>query len=612
MSPARQALHSTRRAFGQALFGPTSRWVLLAATVGVCAGVTAVAFRWLLEFCTEKLFRNPTGIATEGFTSAGPNWWMLLLIPTGGGLLVGLLVQKLAPEAEGHGTDSVVRAYHRLKGEVRQRVIYVKAIASALTIGTGGSAGQEGPVAQIGAGIGSTIARKLKLSIRERRLLLLAGGSAGVGAMFCSPLGGALFMPEVLYRKSDIEGDALIPCIISSIFAYATYTTISGDHRAIELSPELLSSLSFSDAREIIIYFALAVACTLVGWLYTKLFYGVHELSQRSGGIPKALRPALGGLVLGSLALLLSNFTGESGILFGGYGLMETAISGGLTIPVLLVLLLAKIAATTATISSGGSGGVFAPALAIGALLGAAVGQGAAELFPGLDINPAAYALVGMGGFFAGVAKVPITAVIMVSEMTGSYTLLAPLMLVAVIHTLLSQKWSMYEAQVNSPVDSPAHAGDFVVDVLESLSVKEVIAELEEPHLILETTTLRKVLKTVSDSRESYFPVVDKDERLVGIFSLTDLRRIFLEEVAQDVVITRDFMVDNVVTASMEEDLHTVFTRMTTNRINALPVLRGDGERRVLCILDRNDIGRAYDRRLQEMRRAGDETSPAR
>ena len=612
MSPARQALHSTRRAFGQALFGPTSRWVLLAAAVGVCAGVTAVAFRWLLEFCTEKLFRNPTGISTEGFASAGPNWWMLLLIPTGGGLLVGLLVQKLAPEAEGHGTDSVVRAYHRLKGEVRQRVIYVKAIASALTIGTGGSAGQEGPVAQIGAGIGSTIARKLKLPTRERRLLLLAGGSAGVGAMFCSPLGGALFMPEVLYRKSDIEGDALIPCIISSIFAYATYTTISGDHRAVELSPELLSSLSFSDAREIIIYFALAVACTLVGWLYTKCFYGVHELSQRSGGIPKALRPALGGLVLGSLALALSSFTGTSGVLFGGYGLMETAISGGLTIPVLLVLLLAKIAATTATISSGGSGGVFAPALAIGALLGAAVGQGAAELFPGLDINPAAYALVGMGGFFAGVAKVPITAVIMVSEMTGSYTLLAPLMLVAVIHTLLSQKWSMYEAQVNAPVDSPAHAGDFVVDVLESLSVKEVIAELEEPHLILETTTLRKVLKTVSDSRESYFPVVDKDERLVGIFSLTDLRRIFLEEVAQDVVITRDFMVDNVVTASMEEDLHTVFTRMTTNRINALPVLRGDGERRVLCILDRNDIGRAYDRRLQEMRRAGDETSPAR
>ena len=612
MSPTRQALHTTRRAFGQALFGPTSRWVLLAAAVGVCGGVAAVAFRWLIGVCTEGLFQGPTGVMTEGVADPGGQWWLFLLIPAAGGLLVGLLVQHLAPEAEGHGTDSVIHAYHRLKGEVRQRVIFVKALASSLTIGTGGSAGQEGPVAQVGAGIGSSIARALKLPVRDRRLLLLSGGSAGVGAMFCSPLGGALFMPEVLYRKSDLEADALIPCIISSIFAYATFTTISGDHRAVELAPELLSSLSFSDPRQLAIYLALGIACTLVGWVYTRLFYGVHSLNQRPGGVPKILRPMLGGLVLGAIVLGLSHFTGESGVLFGGYGLMETAISGGLTIPVLLLLLAAKIAATSATISSGGSGGVFAPALAIGALLGAAVGQGAAHLFPGLDINPAAFALVGMGGFFAGVAKVPITSVIMVSEMTGSYSLLAPLMLVAVIHTLLSQKWSMYEAQVASPVNSPAHAGDFVVDVLESLHVSDVISKAREPHLIRETTTLRKVLRTVSDSKESYFPVVNADDRLVGIFSLTDLRRIYLEDVAQDVVIARDFMVDSVVSATKEEDLHSVLTRMTTHHINALPILHGDGEGRVLCILDRNEIGRAYDRRLQEMRHAGDETSPTR
>ncbi len=610
MSPTRQALHTTRRAFGQALFGPTSRWVLLAAVVGVCGGLAAVAFRWLIAVCTEQLFQGPTGVVTEGVADAGPEWWLFLLIPAGGGLLVGLLVQRLAPEAEGHGTDSVIHAYHRLKGEVRQRVIFVKALASSLTIGTGGSAGQEGPVAQVGAGIGSSIARALKLPVRDRRLLLLSGGSAGVGAMFCSPLGGALFMPEVLYKKSDLEADALIPCIISSIFAYATFTTISGDHRAVELSPELLSSLSFSDPRELAIYLVLGIACTFVGWAYTKLFYGIHALNQREGGVPKYLRPMLGGLTLGAIALGLSRFTGESGVLFGGYGLMETAISGGLTIPVLLLLLAAKIAATSATISSGGSGGVFAPALAIGALLGAAVGQGAAFLFPGLDINPAAFALVGMGGFFAGVAKVPITSVIMVSEMTGSYSLLAPLMLVAVIHTLLSQRWSMYEAQVPAPVDSPAHAGDFVVDILESLRVSDVIAEAHEPHLIRETTTLRKVLRTVADSQESYFPVVNADERLVGIFSLTDLRRIYLEDVAQDIVIARDFMVDSVVSATMEEDLHSVLTRMTTHHINALPVVDSLGEGRVLCILDRNELGRAYDRRLQEMRRSEDETSP--
>ncbi|MCH2105072.1 MAG: chloride channel protein [Planctomycetes bacterium] len=612
MSPTKQALHTTRRAFGQALFGPTSRWVLLAAIVGVCGGVAAVAFRWLIEVCTEELFHAPTGVTTEGIRDAGPDWWLFLLIPAAGGLVVGLLVQRLAPEAEGHGTDSVIHAYHRLKGEVRQRVIFIKALASSITIGSGGSAGQEGPVAQVGAGIGSSIARALKLPVRDRRLLLLSGGSAGVGAMFCSPLGGALFMPEVLYKKSDLEADALIPCIISSIFAYATYTTISGDHRAVELSPELLSSLSFSDPRELAIYLILGIACTLVGWAYTKVFYGVHALNQRSGGVPKFLRPMLGGLAVGAIALGLSLFTGESGVLFGGYGLMETAISGGLTIPVLLLLLAAKIVATSATISSGGSGGVFAPALAIGALLGAAVGQGAASLFPGLDINPAAFALVGMGGFFAGVAKVPITSVIMVSEMTGSYSLLAPLMLVAVIHTLLSQRWSMYEAQVPAPVDSPAHAGDFVVDILESLKVSDVIAEAHKPHLIRETTTLRKVLRTVADSKESYFPVVNADERLVGIFSLTDLRRIYLEDEAQDVVIARDFMVDSVVSATMEEDLHTVLTRMTTHHINALPVVDSEGEGRVLCILDRNELGRAYDRRLGEMRRSGDETSPPR
>jgi CIC family chloride channel protein len=612
MSPTRRALDTTRRAFGQALFGPTSRWALLAALIGVCGGIAAVAFRWLIGVCTETLFQGPTGVSTEGVAEPGVNWWLILLIPTLGGLIVGLLVQRLAPEASGHGTDSVINAFHRLKGEVRQRVIYVKAIASAITIGTGGSAGQEGPVAQVGAGVGSSIARLLKLPVRDRRLLLLAGGSAGVGAMFCSPLGGALFMPEVLYRKSDLEADALIPCIISSIFAYATFTTISGNHRAIELDPDLLSSLSFSDPRELAIYLVLGIACTLVGWAYTKFFYGVHNLCQRKGGIPKFLRPALGGFCVGALALGLSNFTGSSGVLFGGYGLMETAISGGLTIPVLLLLLAAKIAATSATISSGGSGGVFAPALAIGALLGAAVGQGADALFPGLDINPAAYALVGMGGFFAGVAKVPITSVIMVSEMTGSYSLLAPLMLVAVIHTMLSQKWSMYEAQVDSPVDSPAHAGDFVVDILESLCVSDVITKGREPHLIRETTTLRKVLRTVSDSKESYFPVVDTSDRLVGIFSLTDLRRIYLEDVAQDIVIARDFMVERVVTATMKDDLHSVLTRMTTHHINALPIVDEAGEGQVLCILDRNEIGRAYDRRLQEMRGAGDEPSSSR
>ena len=586
-------------------FGHFTKLVLFSAVIGVAAGAIAAAFKWLVEFSIEHLFRGPTGIPGEGADGLGPNWWLLLAIPTAGGLLTGLIVYTLAPEAEGHGTDSVVHAYHRLKGVIRKRVILVKTLASSITIGTGGSAGQEGPVAQAGAGVGSTLASALGLSDRDRRVFLLAGGSAGIGAMFCSPLGGALFMPEVLYRKPEFEGESIIPCIISSIFAYATMTSISGLHRAVDIAPGLLASLSFDHPSELAIYLVLGILCAAVGWVYTHIFYGAHEVFGRLSRVPKFLRPAVGGFLLGCVALMLAPYTGSNGVFFGGYGLIRTAIAGQLAIPILLALLLAKILATTFTISSGGSGGVFAPALAIGALLGAAVGQGARDVFPMLELNPANYALVGMGGFFAGVAKVPIASVIMVSEMTGSYALLAPLMLVAVVHMLLSGRWTMYRAQVPTHIDSPAHAGDFVVDVLESLSVADVIGEARIPTLVPTDLTLRGAMKIVSDSRETHFPVVE-NERLVGIFSLTDLRRVFLEDVVEDMVIVRDFMNDRVVTTRMTDSLNDVLRLMTRSNVNVLPVVDAEDPGRVIALLERSAIGRAYDEKLQALKSGGD------
>jgi CIC family chloride channel protein len=281
---------------------------------------------------------------------------------------------------------------------------------------------------------------------------------------------------------------------------------------------------------------------------------------------------------------------------------MLDSIQGSIPLMTLCVLVGAKIIATSFTVGSGGSGGVFAPSLAIGAMLGAFVGQGAEEFFPSLGVHTAAFALVGMGAFFAGVAKVPVAAVVMVCEMTGGYELLAPLMFVSVLHLLLSQKWSLYEAQVPGVVDSPAHTGDFVVDVLERISVREVFAETRAPQLIHQDATLRQVLHTVSDAKESYFPVVDDDELLVGIFSLTDLRRIYLEDVAQDVVIVRDFMIERVVTARMDDSLDEVVRNMTAHNINAIPIVEGDDGRRVMALMERNDLSRAYSRRLQELR----------
>ena len=581
--------------------GGVTKWVSFAALIGFTSGLAAVGFKWMVHVVKDLAFGEIVGTTAEGVGGLEVSPWLVLLVPTVGGLLTGILVQWIAPEAEGHGTDAVIRSFHHLKGVVRKRVIAVKSITSAITIGSGGSAGQEGPVAQVGAGVGSALASLFKLSDRDRRMFLIAGSSGGIGAMFCSPLGGALFMPEVLYRKPEFEGDSIIPCIIASIFAFATFTAISGQHTVIEIDAETLATLSFQP-RQILAYMALALACTAAGFLHVKVFYGVHALFSKLSSIPKFVRPALGGLLLGLIVLLLAPFAGRHGVLFGGYGLMIESIGGGIPVGILLTLVLAKILATAFCISSGGSGGVFAPSLAIGALLGAAVGEAANSLFPGLGISPAAFALVGMGGFFAGVAKVPIAAVIMVCEMTGNYQLLAPLMLVSVLHVMLSRHWSLYEAQVDGMLDSPAHAGDFVVDVLCDIQVSDILDDARRPHLIHQDTTLRRVLKVVADAKESYFPVVDDDNKLVGIFSLTDLRRIYLEEVVEDMVITRDFMIEPVICAEATENLDEVLRRLSTKNINALPIMDPDNEGEVLAILERHEIGRAYDKRLRELK----------
>jgi len=590
------------RALGKTVdFGGVTKWVFFAALIGFASGLAGVSFHWLVEQAKHLVAGNALGTTSEGLGGSDAKFWLVLLVPAAGGLLTGILVQWIAPEAEGHGTDAVINSFHRLKGVIRKRVIAIKALTSAITIGSGGSAGQEGPVAQVGAGVGSALSDAFRLSDRDRRMCLLAGASGGIGAMFCSPLGGALFMPEVLYRKPEFEGDAIIPCIISSIFAYATFTAISGDYKVIPIDPETAAMLEFRPSQ-ILAYMALAIICTLFGWIHVKVFYGVHAAFGRMSKLPRYIRPAIGGLMLGGLALAIAPVAGANGVLYGGYGLISAAVTGSVSIWILGALVLAKIFATAFSISSGGSGGVFAPSLAIGALIGGAVGQATDVLFPGLGVSPAAFALVGMGGFFAGVAKVPIAAVIMVCEMTGNYVLLAPLMLVSVLHVMLSRSWSLYNQQVGGILDSHAHAGDFVIDVLSDIKVSELVADAREPHLIHENAKLRRVLQVVADAKESYFPVVDDDNKLVGIFSLTDIRRLYLEDDVGEFIIVGDFMIDSVITARPDENLDEVLRRMTANNINALPVMDPEKDGEVLAILERGEIGHAYDKRLHALK----------
>jgi len=235
------------------------------------------------------------------------------------------------------------------------------------------------------------------------------------------------------------------------------------------------------------------------------------------------------------------------------------------------------------------------------------VGRWSDGLFANIapDANASCYALVGMGGFFAGVAKTPIAAIIIVCEMTGSYDLLAPLMLVVVIHMLLARSWTIYDTQVGGVTDSPAHAGDFVVDVLESLKVSDLLEGARKPQVIADTTTLRRALEIVYTSPGNYFPVVDGDDRLVGIFSLSDVRRIFQQMEVADLVIVRDFMVDRIVTTTPDEDLNVALQKLNERGLHEIPVVDPTDPGKVLAMLTRNNLGAAYHRKLQAFKRLG-------
>jgi len=410
----------------------------------------------------------------------------------------------------------------------------------------------------------------------------------------------------VLYRKPEFEGEAIIPCIISSIVAFTTFITLRGDaSKVIPIERGLLDQLVLHDPRELLLYLLLALLCSLVSLLYVRTFEGVHGGFKRLSRVPAWVRPGIGGLLTALVALAIVPFAGSEGVLFGGYGLMASAIAGTVSVGVMALLVLGKILSTSFSIATGGSGGVFAPSLAIGALLGAIVGQAAAQWFPSLGVVPAAFTLVGMAGFFSGVAKTPIAAILIVCEMTGGYGLLAPLMLVSVVHLLLAKRWTIYNTQVDGLVDSPAHAGDFVVDVLERMKVSDLLIDAPEPQLVSENTTLRRALEIVSTANGYYFPVVDREEALVGIFSLSDVRRIFQQLEVADLVIVRDFMVENVVTTHPEETLNQALQRLNEHGLHELPIVDQANPRRVVGMLSRNRLGAAYHRRLHALKRAG-------
>jgi CIC family chloride channel protein len=610
------------------------RGIALAALVGVIAGVGAVLFHVLTRMVGYLALERIAGYAQGGpageaeFIHSNEVMqiipWLLVLVPAVGGLISGWLVYRFAPEAEGHGTDAAIEAYHHKRGEIRPRVPLVKMIASAVTLGTGGSGGREGPIAQIGAGFGSLLATKLGLSVNERRVLLAAGVGAGIAAIFHAPLAGAIFAIEVMYRDPDFEAEALIPAFIACTIAYCVFSlTLSLTLGVNAFHPlfAVLGGIEFQNPALLLPLTVLAVVMVGASWMYVRTFYGVHQVFKKLP-MPQILKPALGGLLTGLIGLVgylaLGRLSGPDaghnalGVLSAGYGYLQEVLQLETSrletiwplVGLLLFVGLGKILTTSLTISSGGSGGVFGPSMVIGGTLGAVVGLLGHLWLPNMISDPEVvmFAILGMASFFAASASTPVSTLIMVSELTSSYELLVPSMWVCALAYLLSRGWSIYTQQVQNRLESPAHRGDFIIDILEGLTIADAMTPAARQFVTVPLATpLRDVVHMITDNRQSTFPVVDEQGKYIGAFGLHDVRQ-FLYDTDMGELATAEDLALPTEPLVTDTALGEAIGRFADTSLEELPVVDPDSPRQIRGMMRRVDIIAAYNSRLLKMR----------
>ncbi len=575
------------------------KWAFYFILIGIIAGFGSIVFHYLCQIGSHYFldvaagYRPPTPAGEQHLipTTNHPfNRWILLVLPAFGGILSGWLVYTFAPEAEGHGTDAAIDAYHNKGGFIRGRVPIIKTIASAITLTSGGSGGREGPIAQIGAGFGSFLATSLKLSPRERRIMMAAGIGAGVGSIFRAPLAGALFAAEVLYRDPEFESEVIMPAGISSVVAYCLFSLVYGWGSLFD-SPDFV----FSNPLELGPYLVLALVLVGMAVFYIKSFYGVTRLFK-SVHIPNHMKPAIGGLCTGMIGFFLPQ------TLSFGYGYAQQALYNELSILVLFFLAVGKVLTTSFSIGSGGSGGVFGPSIVIGGATGGVVGKVFYQIMPGVVTEPGAFVVVGMAGFFTAVSNTPISTIIFVCEMTNSYHLLLPSLLVCSVSYLAAQKWTIYSKQVKSKIDSPAHTGDFFVDVLQSIRVRDLMHLVKKVNLIPQDMTFRDFKGYFSQTKQHYFPVMDQKKRLIAIFSSTDVRSVLFSPEIESLVVMKDIGTSEIIVTTPSDDLNAVLKKFTIKNIDSLPVVKEDDYGTLIGMLNRREVISFYNQQIQKIK----------
>jgi len=560
-----------------------------ALLVGLGAGIGAVVFRYLIQAVSW--------VGYTWFPSVTSNWGnaYVVIVPAVGGLIVGLLVYFFAREAKGHGVPEVMEAVAIHGGRIRPRVAVIKSLASSICIGSGGSVGREGPIVQIGSAIGSSLGQALHLSNDRVRNLVACGAAGGIAATFNAPIAGVIFALEIIL--GDFKLHYFISVVISSVTASVIGRVVFGDIPAFPLPTEY----GVNSLWEFGFYTILGVLAAIVGVVFVRSLYWTEDLFEKWKSVPEWVQPAIGGALLGALALAYPLFTpttwvGIPQIYNVGYEIIGDALSNQLLLGVVLSLLVLKIIATSLTLGSGGSGGVFAPGLFMGAMLGTAFELSIRMLFPSIVAPPGAYALVGMAAVFAASAHAPITAIIILFELTGDYRIILPLMLAVVVATLLAQKMlageSIYTLKLSRRGVHLQSGQD--IDVLEGVTVDEIMSR--EVDSVSCDTTLSELSRILSQTRHHGMAVLDDQGKFWGLVTVTDLDRAIDQNLPGDTPVTvvgTDS--SSLLIAYPDETMGEALGRMGIRGVGRLPVLSRESSDHLLGLIRRSDIIRAYN-----------------
>jgi CIC family chloride channel protein len=567
----------------------------LALLVGLAAGGGAVIFRKLIS-AFDWVFFNRLG---DALSALGDQ--RVILLPVLGGLLVGPIVIYLAREARGHGVPEVMMAMETRGGRIRPRVAVVETIASALCIGSGGSVGREGPIVQIGSSVGSTIGQILGLSAENIRLLVASGAAGGISATFNAPIAGVFFAMEIILRRFNLRNFSVV--VLSSVVADALAHAFLGDDPAFAIPPYALES-NF----EFPLYALLGLFAALAGLAFITILYKTEDIFDALH-MPEAVKPAIGGIGVGLLGLWFVDLFGV------GYGsgpsanAMSSALTGERTTDVLIALAGLKIVATSFTLGSGGSGGVFAPSLFIGAMLGAAYGNVAHDLFPGLTGPSGAYGMVGMAAVFAAAARAPITAILVLFEMTRNYSIILPLMMAVAVSTVVAQlitRDTIYSIKLRRRGVEIEEGRE--LPLLQNITVGQAMARNFD--VVSADTGVAELLESIpADGQPRAFPVLDPDRKLVGILTPSDIERVLDKDLSALTV--QDIAAKSPVTIFPDQTLEEAVRRLGSQGLRQLPVVSRHDPSVLLGLLRHSDVINASARALVSRTRPAQPAAPA-